>query len=76
MRKNTLKVLLVALTTTVFFGCGGGEKSKIDYIPFKTDRDGMWGMIDREGNILFEEDSNQHLLYAVKEFLLYKRKNQ
>ncbi len=56
MRKNTLKVLLVALTTTVFFGCGGGEKSKIDYIPFKTDRDGMWGMIDREGNILFEEE--------------------
>lgn len=51
--QKLLAVAGVALLTS----CGAGTGSNdVEYVPFKTDKDGKWGMISMDGTVLFEEE--------------------
>lgn len=52
-------LLFTALAAVMLLAsCGGGEslQSKIEYIPFKSDKDNNWGLISPEGKVLFDDE--------------------
>ena len=56
MRK--IHSLFTALTALLLVSCGGNGsyESKVEYIPFKSDKDNHWGLISPEGKVLFDDE--------------------
>ena len=53
MKKVHLLLFAVILVLT---GCSNNSENPITHLPFKTEKDGRWGLIDMEGNILLEDE--------------------
>lgn len=53
MKKVHLLLFAVILVLT---GCSSNSENMITHLPFKTEKDGRWGLIDMEGNILIEDE--------------------
>lgn len=53
MKKVHLLLFAVLLVLT---GCSSNSENPITHLPFKTEKDGRWGLIDMEGNILLEDE--------------------
>lgn len=48
--------LLLFAVILVLAGCSSNSENMITHIPFKTEKDGRWGLIDWEGNPLIEDE--------------------
>jgi len=48
--------LLLFALILVLAGCSSNSENMITHLPFKTEKDGRWGLIDMEGNILIEDE--------------------
>lgn len=53
--KNFGKLLLLSLAA-LLYSCGqpSDDAAKIEYFPFQSEKDGRWGMMSPEGDVLFE----------------------
>lgn len=49
------KILFVSLVTLLLCSCGNGDPD-LQYFPFQSERDGKWGMIGADGDVLFEAE--------------------
>lgn len=48
--------LLLFAVILVLASCGDNSEKPITHLPFQTEKDGRWGLIDMEGNILIEDE--------------------
>ena len=48
--------LLLFVVILVLAGCSSNSENNITHIPFQTEKDGRWGLIDWEGNPLIEDE--------------------
>lgn len=48
--------LLLFAVILVLAGCSSNSENPITHLPFQTEKDGRWGLIDMEGNILLEDE--------------------
>ena len=46
----------VLLMVLALASCSGKENSPIEYVPFQETKDGQWGMISMEGEVLFKDE--------------------
>lgn len=53
MKKVHLWLFAVILVLT---GCSNNSENQITHLPFQTEEDGRWGLIDMEGNVLIEDE--------------------
>ena len=53
MKKVHLLLFVVILVLT---GCSSNSENPITHLPFQTEKDGRWGLIDWEGNSLIEDE--------------------
>lgn len=55
--KKTLTLLPLLLTAIILTGCKESKNgSEVTYIPFQSEEGGGWGMMDAEGNVLFNDE--------------------
>lgn len=56
--KRTHTLLTVMAAIFLFASCGGGDsfENKIEYLPFKSDKDSNWGLISPDGKVLFDDE--------------------
>lgn len=50
------KLFLLCMTVCLLFSCGNHNGTKVSYLAFKVDEKDRWGLIDQNGNILFENE--------------------
>lgn len=64
MKKTVFGCLLLSC---FFVGCGSKDsKDKITHLPYLTEENGRWGLIDLEGNVLIEDEFDNMPSVVVK----------
>lgn len=69
-----LNILTVALCGLTLASCGGSsnEELRISYYPVKTSSDSGWGMMDLDGNIVFDDEFKNEPSAVVNGFFSVK----
>lgn len=65
MNKNITLIFLLFAITAGLAGCSSND-NKVDFIPFKSDEDGKWGMISTDGKVLFEKEFHNVPTYVTE----------
>lgn len=67
--------LLVAFSTILYSCMSDEAESETSYLPFKSSKDGKWGMIGTDGTVLFEEEFKDEPTAAMNGRFLVKNGN-
>lgn len=55
--------------------CSKSETGTITHLPFQTEKDGRWGLIDMEGNILMEDEFKERPSAVIDGMFYVKNSN-
>ena len=58
MKKNIVYMLFTFAAAVALTSCGNQQdpNDEVEYFPFQESKDGKWGLISNEGEVLFSED--------------------
>ncbi len=74
MKKNIAYKLLAFVAAVVLTSCGKQQdpNNEVEYLPFQESKDGKWGLISNEGEVLFSEEFTNEPTYCVNGRFLVK----
>lgn len=76
MKNKILNLFIVAIVCCLLVSCNKEQKKdKIEYIPFKLDKEDNWGMLKPDGTVLFKDEFEGLPSFVVNGVFTVKDKN-
>lgn len=76
LMKNTCSLLAMLIAVFMLASCGGDTfSSKVEYVPFKSDKNNKWGLISVDGKVLFDDEFDEMPTIAMNGRFFVKGKD-